>query len=65
MKTISKKDPGPFFRLANALVYVLDQGIHYGKKGLTDRAKLSKVAESFYATVFMALSICSSVNFFS
>ena len=33
------------------------------KKGLTDRAKPSKVAGSFYAMVFMAPSICSSIEF--
>ena len=52
------------FPLVNALVYVdIYKGIHYGKKGLTDRAKPSEVAESFYAMVVMALSICSSVAF--
>ena len=52
------------FPLVNALVYVdIDQGIYYGEKGLTDRAKPSEVAGSFYATVFMVPSVCSSIDF--
>ena len=53
-----------FFPFMNAMVYVdIDQGIHQGGKGLTDRAKLSKVAGSFYAMVFMTPSVCSSIYF--
>ena len=72
-KLLSKKTQPPLtvllyqlglFPLVNALVYVnIDQGIHWGKKGLTDRVKPSEVAGSFYATVFMALSVCSSIDF--
>ena len=51
-----------FFLLVNAYVDI-DQGIHLGKKGLNDRVKPSEVAGSFYATVFMAPSICSSIDF--
>ena len=54
-----------FFPLVNALVYVnnIDQDIHQGKKGLTDRVKPSEVTGSFYAMVFMALYVCSSIDF--
>ena len=37
-------------------------GHSLGGKGLTDRAKPSEVARSFYAMVFMAPSVCSSIN---
>ena len=40
-------------------------GHSLGEKGLTDRAKPSEVAGSFYAMVFMVLSVCSSINFFN
>ena len=65
MKTVAKKDPttsdGFEFRSIGLCRY--RPGHSLGEKDLTDRAKPSEVAGSFYATVFMVPSICLSINF--
>ena len=52
------------FSIVNVLVLCGHRlGHSLGKKDLTDRVKPSEVAESFYSTVFMVLSVYSSIDF--